>query len=142
MASLALRLERAEHVARHPRMVPTGIEAGMGTRYTIDTLRTLRLRFQRVRFVWLMGADNLAQFHRWRGWTEMMDIVPVAVFDRPTYAFVTVSVRAARRYAGSRLPTRAAAHLADTPAPVWVFLPIRRHAASATDIRRRQAWTA
>jgi len=142
MAPLATRLERARAVARHPRMVPTGLEDTLGTRYTIDTLRTLRRRFPRVRFIWLMGADNLAQFHHWRGWTEVMETVPVAVFDRPKYAFVTVSVRTARRYARNRLRLRSAASLADSGAPAWVFLPIRRHAASATDIRRHQAWTA
>ncbi|MQX34944.1 nicotinate-nucleotide adenylyltransferase [Roseospira navarrensis] len=135
MAPLDERLTRAEAVARHPRMVPTGIESALGTRYTLDTVRALQTRFPRVRFVWLMGADNLAQFHRWRGWVELMETVPVAVFDRPRYSFGTVNVRAARRYAAHRRPVRAAAGLADDAAPSWVFLPIRRHAASASAIR-------
>ncbi|KAA5606162.1 nicotinate-nucleotide adenylyltransferase [Roseospira marina] len=139
MAPLAERMAQANRMARHPRMVPTGIEDRLGTRYTIDTVRALTRRFPRVQFVWLMGADNLAQFHRWRGWTALMEIVPVAVFDRPQYSCVTLWSRTARRYAPCRRPTRSAATLAGTGAPAWVFLPIRRHAASATAIRAGQA---
>ncbi|MBB4266624.1 nicotinate-nucleotide adenylyltransferase [Roseospira visakhapatnamensis] len=136
MASQATRLASAQALARrHPRLVPTGIEAALGTRYTIDTLRALRRRFPRVRFVWLMGADNLAQFHRWRSWTAILETVPVAVFDRPGYSLVSVSAPAARRLSGHRLALGAATRLADSPPPAWVFLPIRRHAASATAIR-------
>jgi len=141
MASLSQRVARAGAVARHPRMVPTGIEARFGTRYTIDTVRALRRRFPRVSFVWLMGADNLAQFHLWRGWIDLMETVPIAVFDRPQYDLVTVCSRTARRYADCRLPPQAAPTLASARAPAWVFLPIRRHAASATAIRQGRAWT-
>ncbi|MBB4286478.1 nicotinate-nucleotide adenylyltransferase [Roseospira goensis] len=142
MAPMARRLTRAQAVQRHPRIVPTGIEAQLGTRYTVDTVRLLQRRFPRVRFVWLMGADNLAQLPRWRSWTTLMEIVPVAVFDRPGYSLVPVSARAARRYAAGRRPERAATRLALAPPPAWVFLPIRRHSASATAIRARDGWVA
>lgn len=140
MAPQAERLAWAQAlVRRHPRLVPTGIEAALGTRYTIDTLRALGRRFPRVRFVWLMGADNLAQFHRWRAWTDILETVPVAVFDRPGYSLVPVHARAARRLASHRLPSRASGRLADSPPPAWVFMPIRRHEASATAIRASRA---
>jgi len=136
MAPQAERLARARALLRrHPGMVPTGLEAAMGTRYTVDTLLGLRRRFPLTQFVWLMGADNLAQFHRWRAWMRIAEIVPVAVFDRPGYSLVPVSARAAQRLKAYRLPVRAAGRLVTAPPPAWVFLPIRRHEASASAIR-------
>ncbi|WP_299444423.1 nicotinate-nucleotide adenylyltransferase [uncultured Rhodospira sp.] len=142
MAPLAERLATAHREAQHPRMVPTDLEAALGTRYTYDTVRVLQLRFPRVRFVWLMGADNMMQLPRWEAWDALMKTVPVAVFDRPQYSLVTVRAQAARRFAAHRLPARAARRLADGPPPAWVFLPIRRHGASATAIREGRGWPA
>lgn len=136
MAPLAERLASARAAAgRHPRVRPTAIEARLGTRYTVDTVALLRLRFPRARFVWLMGADNLAQFHRWRGWLRLAETVPVAVFDRPGYSLVPVNARAARRLAPWRHRVPAATGLVNASPPAWVFLPIRRHGASASAIR-------
>lgn len=85
MAPLATRLASARRVARHPRIRPTTIERELGTSATIDTLRALQHRFPHVRFVWLMGADNLAQFHKWLGWRDIARLVPIVVFARPPY---------------------------------------------------------
>jgi nicotinate-nucleotide adenylyltransferase len=142
MASIAERLASARRQALHPRMVPTGLEAMLGTRYTYDTIRALGRRFPRVRFVWLMGADNLIQLPRWEAWPDLMRSVPVAIFDRPQYSVVTVRAQAAQRFAAHRLSSRAACRLADEPPPAWGFLPIRRHAASATAIREGRGWPA
>jgi len=139
MASLDERLAGAREAARHPRVLPTLIEVRLNTRYTVDTVALLRRRFPRARFVWLMGADNLAQFHLWRGWGRLARIVPVAVFDRPGYSLVPVHARAARRLARWRHSVSGAAVLAEASAPAWVFLPIRRHEASATAIRAARA---
>ena len=86
MAPLAARLQSAQRVARHPRIRATAIEEKLGTRRTVDTLRALRRRFPHVRFVWLMGADNLAQFHRWADWRTIARQAPIVVFARPRYA--------------------------------------------------------
>ncbi len=85
MAPHAARLASARAVARHPRIRPTGIEVELGTQLTIDTLQALERRFPQVRFVWLMGADNLAQFHRWVAWRDIARTVPIVVMARPDY---------------------------------------------------------
>lgn len=86
MASYPARLRQARKVARHPRIRVSSIEAEMGTRLTIDTLRGLKARFPQVQFLWLMGADNLHQFHRWHAWREIARLVPIVVLARPPYA--------------------------------------------------------
>ena len=85
MASLAARLASARQMARRAPIRATAIEAELGTRYTIDTLRALKRRYPGKRFIWLMGADNLAQFHRWRDWRQIARTVPIAVIARPPY---------------------------------------------------------
>ena len=85
MAPLAARLASAQAMARHAPIRATAIEAKLGTRYTVDTIRALRRRYPDTRFIWLMGADNLAQFHRWRDWRGIARAVPIAVIARPSY---------------------------------------------------------
>ncbi|MCL4158009.1 UNVERIFIED_CONTAM: hypothetical protein GTU68_017269, partial [Idotea baltica] len=80
---LDARAAFAEQLADHPAITVSGLEAGIQTRFTYDTLRMLTQRFAATRFVWLMGADNLAQFHRWQGWREIAQLMPIAVIDRP-----------------------------------------------------------
>src|SRR5437016_718615 len=83
MASFEERLEGAKNFNRHPRVIVTGIESQLGTRFTIDTLEALKRRFALLRFVWLMGSDNLLQIPRWRGWQQIFESVPVAIIARP-----------------------------------------------------------
>jgi nicotinate-nucleotide adenylyltransferase len=85
MAPLATRLASARKTARNARIRPTAIEARLGTRYTVDTIAALRRRFPDTRFIWLMGADNLAQFHRWCRWRSIARMLPIAVIARPGY---------------------------------------------------------
>ncbi|ARJ64878.1 nicotinic acid mononucleotide adenylyltransferase [Magnetospirillum sp. ME-1] len=139
MAPLPERLASAETVcAGHPRLRPTAIETGLGTRYTADTLEMLRQRFPRIRFVWLMGADNLAGFHRWARWESIFQSVPVAILARGPYSARNLGTRAAHRFAHHRLPSSRARFLWQAQPPAWAFLHIRRHAASSTAIRNRR----
>jgi nicotinate-nucleotide adenylyltransferase len=85
MASLADRAASARHMARRAPIRVTAIERELGTRFTVDTLAALARRYPRRRFVWLMGADNLAQFHRWKDWRRLARIMPIAVMARPGY---------------------------------------------------------
>mgnify|MGYP003365621046 CR=1 FL=1 len=141
MAPLAERLASAQRIADGRRIVATALEAALGTRYTVDTLRLLHRRFPRVRFVWLMGADNLAQLPRWRRWRELVASVTFAVVPRPTYNHAALAGQAARHLRGAQLPARLAPTLADTAPPAWVFLPAPEMAASASAIRAaRTAW--
>ncbi len=135
MARFADRLASARAIADGRRVLATGIEAALGTRYTVDTLRALRRRFPLVRFVWLMGADNLAQLPRWRRWLDIARAMPIAVLPRPSYNHRALAGRAAARLRRVRAPAAAATTFADRHTPAWIFLPVAQDAASATAIR-------
>ena len=139
MASFAERMASAKAMADHPRIRVTDIERKLGTRFTADTLRKLVTRFPSCRFVWLMGADNLAQISSWRDWTRIFHHTPIAVFDRPTYTIKALTSLAARRFRRSRRREAALKTLAATPAPAWVFVHHRLNPISATQIRAERA---
>ncbi len=134
-ASLEQRIEGVRLHARGRAMIVTGVEARLGSRYTIDTVRALKARFPAVRFVWIMGADNLASFHRWRGWTQILREVPVAIVSRPGDALKSRLSPAARRFARGRLPQEAARTLADRTPPAWIYLNAPLNHASSTVLR-------
>lgn len=141
MAPFAERLEEARRLAAgHRRIRVTDIENRFaGRHYTADTLKSLALRFPGLRFVWLMGADNLAQLPRWERWAEIFRTVPVAVFDRPSYAQRALAGAAAQRFARWRVPEANARRLAETKPPAWVFFHSRLDPSSATSIRARRS---
>jgi nicotinate-nucleotide adenylyltransferase len=124
---LAARIAAARTVANDPRIVVTGLEALIRTRYTVDTIAVLRRRFPEVRFVWLMGADNLSQFNRWRNWQGIAQEIPIAVIDRPSPAAQALS-----RY---RHDEATASLLADRPPPAWMFLRGMKSTLSSTQLR-------
>ena len=140
MAPFPDRLARAtEFVAAEPRILVSDLEQRLGTRYTAHTLAKIKARWGGIRFVWIMGADNLVNIHRWREWTKIFRAMPVAVFDRPTYSFRAKSGVAARRFAVNRVSQTRAAGLADHPAPAWAFLSAATDTASATAIRQEKS---
>jgi nicotinate-nucleotide adenylyltransferase len=101
-ADMLTRLGTAFEVGHHPRIRVSDIESRMGTRYTVDTLAALKRRFPQVRFVWLMGSDNLAQFARWRRWRDIASMVPIVVVRRPGTALASLSAAPIRRFGLSR----------------------------------------
>lgn len=135
MAPFGERLARARACAMHPRIRVTGIEAALGTRYTVDTVRALKRRFPRVRFVWLMGSDNLREFSRWRRWPFLAAMVPIAVVMRPGSTLAPLQARLFKRFAAARV--RDPASLADARPPALAIIDGPRHNASATAIRAR-----
>jgi nicotinate-nucleotide adenylyltransferase len=134
-APLAERLASAEAVAAGRRMVVTGIEAELKTRFTVDTIAALKRRFPQARFVWLMGADSLRDLPKWRGWERIARLVPFAVFPRPSYNHAALAGRAAHRFARHRHRLRAAGLIARAAPPAWVYLAGREDAISATALR-------
>ena len=136
MAPLAERLASARGIADGRRFVATAIEAALGTRYTVARLAALRRRFPRAHFVWLMGADNLAQLPRWNFWRRIAQGTAFAVLPRPGYNHAALAGQAARRLHRARRPAHAAPVLAAQAPPAWLFLPAAQHAASATAIRQ------
>jgi nicotinate-nucleotide adenylyltransferase len=139
MAAQSARMATARRVARHPKLLVTDLESRLGTVYTADTVRRLTRMFPHVRFVWLMGADNLIQISRWERWHRIFETVPIAVFARPSYCLRALASLARHRFARFRIAERRARHLADLNAPRWVFLHTRLHPASATRIRAARA---
>ena len=135
MASLPDRLESAQQIARHPRIVPTAIEAELGTQYAVDTVAALQHRFPDVAFIWLMGADILPQLHRWQRWRAFANLLPIAVLTRPRYmgaALVSPAMAWARRW---RHPVGRARDWTRWTLPAIIVLDIRPTALSATAIR-------
>ena len=134
-APLAQRLAAAQDMARHPRCRATALESLLGSSYTADTLDCLARRFPGVRFVWLMGADNLLQMPAWQAWQQIFCTVNIAVFDRPTYSLRALAARAARRFARFRWPERRSRALTEQAPPAWVFIHNRLSHQSSTDLR-------
>ncbi|MEN3951878.1 nicotinate-nucleotide adenylyltransferase [Iodidimonas sp. SYSU 1G8] len=135
MAPQAERLAEATRVSSDRRIRPTIIETALGTRFTVDTLAELRRRFPLTRFVWLMGADNLQQVTRWKHWTRLFALAPVAIFGRPTYSLRAMSSTAAKRFGTRRIPVEQARDLAGMVPPAWTFIHLRHEPTSATAIR-------
>lgn len=138
LAALQARVAAARRLVGGPRVAVTDIEAQIGARYTHDTLAWLRRRAPQVRFVWLMGADNLRQFHFWRHWRAIADLTPIAVIDRPGSTLRSMSSRAAISLAQWRVPERDAARFATLPPPAFLFLHGPRSELSSTVLRERQ----
>ena len=138
MAPFAQRLASARRVADGRRVVATGIEARLGTRYTADTLALLRKRFPRARFVLLLGADNLEQLPRWRRWREIARTTPIAVVPRPGATRRALAGRAARTLERHRRRPAALLHEAPGTHAPWCLIPAPEHPASATAIRARR----
>jgi nicotinate-nucleotide adenylyltransferase len=136
MAPLDGRLAEArERAAPEPRIFVSDLERTLGTRYSVDTLSALVERYPATRWVWIMGADNLSELHRWKEWTRLFELAPVAVFDRPTYSFNALQGVAAKQMAQHRVTRINAATLADMNPPAWMFLWSAFDPASATAIR-------
>ncbi|MCL5777971.1 nicotinate-nucleotide adenylyltransferase [Limibaculum sp. FT325] len=139
-AEMTRRLASARAMMCDPRVRVTDIEARLGSRYTADTLERLAARFPGVRFVWLMGADNLVGFHQWERWDEILARHPVGVMARPGEQVRAGLSPAARRFARLRLPQSAAAGLGRGGRPGWVLLTGAMSPVSSTAIRARGDW--
>jgi nicotinate-nucleotide adenylyltransferase len=135
LRDLDARVEAARKMAGDPRIDVSCLESVIRTRYTVDTISYLRRRASGLRFVWIMGADNLAQFHRWQNWRRIASEVPIAVIDRPPQSFRALAAPAAQALARYRLPENQAARLADERAPAWVFLTGMKLNLSSTGLR-------
>ncbi len=136
LAPLDGRVAAARMVADHPRIDVTAFEATRGSAYTFDTIRFLKAGHPGVDFVFLMGADNLAGFHRWRRWREIAAMVPLLVVDRPGSSLAAVAGRAATTLAGARLDESDAPLLSGARPPAWCLLTGPRVDLSSTALRR------
>jgi nicotinate-nucleotide adenylyltransferase len=135
LPALDVRLAAAAAVACHPRIDVTGIEATIGSRFSFDTLLWLKRRCPGVRFVWIMGSDNLVNFHRWQHWREISRLVPIAVIDRPGSTVRAAASRAAQALRPYRLDESEAPLLPQCEPPAVIFLHGPRSGLSSTQLR-------
>jgi nicotinate-nucleotide adenylyltransferase len=133
------RIALCRALAQNPRIVPTGFERHLPAAFTAVTLAYLRLRHPGTKFVWIMGADNLATFDRWQHWRQIAAMMPIAVVDRPGWRHRALASRAGRALAPYRVPERRAHALPDMPPPAWTFLTGPLSPLSSTEIRARRA---
>lgn len=139
-APMMQRMAACREISDHPRIKVTDFEAQIGTRYTAQTLKALFERRRGVRFVWLMGADNLASFHHWQDWQWIMENVPVGVIARPDDRTSARMSKAANCYQQHRLRGNQSAILADAEPPAWCFINAPMLDISSTEIRARGGW--
>ncbi len=140
-APLARRMEHARAVMRHPRAVVTDLEARLGTRHTAQTLAALRRLYPGVRFVWLMGADNMTQLHRWEDWRAIVEGVPIGVLARPGVRISARRSKAAGVYDHARLRPFEAPRLARAAPPAWCLVNLPMVDASSSAIRAAGGWS-
>lgn len=134
---LAARLAAVNKLARHPRIAVSGIEAAIGTRYTYETIAFLTRRCPGVHFVWIMGADNLASFHQWKCWRDIVALVPIAVIDRPGATFAPTHSPAGALLARYRYDESNGRNFALAKPPAFIFLHGPRSALSSTALRAK-----
>jgi len=135
LASLGERIAAARALAQHPRIDVSGLEAEIGARYTYDTLAYLIARCPGVRFIWIMGADNLRSFHRWQKWHAIAAMVPIAVVDRLGPSLYATAGPAGQALGRARIPETAANTLPDRVPPAWVYLHGLKSPLSSTALR-------
>ncbi len=138
LAPLNERMEAARKLAPDPHFIMTAFETELGTPYTAATLAFLKRRFPATRFVWVMGADNLATFHNWQHWRQIADTFPIAVVDRPGWHLPALAQTAAHVLGPNRIPEAAAKTLCRRRPPAWTFLTMRLSTLSSTSLRRRK----
>jgi nicotinate-nucleotide adenylyltransferase len=136
---LEQRIAASRELTNHPRIDISGLEAVINTRYTYDTLQFLVRRCPGVRFVWVMGADNLRSFSRWQNWRGIASLMPMAVIDRMGSSLYATGARAPQALTPYRLPEQFASVLADQKPPAWVYLHGLKSPLSSTALRAKRA---
>lgn len=137
LAPLTERLDACEQLAADPRIKVTAFERTLGTSYTARTLEFIRVRNPHVHFIWIMGADNLAGFHRWQRWQKIASTFPIAVIDRPGSTLAYLSSKMARTFDYARVDEEDAGILWQKKAPAWTFIHGPRSALSSSALRAK-----
>lgn len=139
-ADFQRRMAACRNIVEHPRIHVSDLEARFATTYTAETLARLMPLYPGVRFVWLMGADNLAQFHRWENWRGIVDTIPLGVLARPDNVVRAGLSPTAKAYARYRLSSRQSGALGRHKAPCWCMVTGPTVDLSSTEIRNRGDW--
>ncbi|WP_204113078.1 nicotinate-nucleotide adenylyltransferase [Shimia biformata] len=139
-AAIGRRLAACRAIVNHPRIAISDYERRAGTRFTAETIAALQRDYPAARFVWLMGADNLAQFHLWQDWRDIVARVPIGVLARPGDRIEARTAKAAQVFRHARIPARESQLLARVDAPAWCFINVPMKNASSTAIRAAGRW--
>lgn len=139
LAPLGERIALCRRLTVDPRIKVTALEAGLGSTATVVTLSFLVRRYPDVRFVWMMGGDNLAGFHRWARWRRIAELMPILVADRPQWRLAALASPAARALARFRLDDRRARLLPLADPPAWTYLTLPLSPESSSQIRQQVA---
>ncbi len=131
------RANQAREIVDDPRIVVSEMEKNLETRYTIDTLERMIINFPQYHFVWLMGADNLINFHEWKEWRKIAETVPIAIFNRPGYSKDSMQCLAANALKDYRVSEDEATLLHRFMPPAWVYCEKTNNPMSSTEIRRK-----
>lgn len=137
MAPYQDRLKSAKEMAKDGRILVSDLEKELGTRYTADTLSKIVDQYPNHHFVWLMGADNLAQFDQWKEWRKIASTVPFAIFNRPSYSSASMTSVAATELGKYRIDEKDARELCHMSPPVWVYCGGNKNPLSSTEIRNK-----
>lgn len=136
LAPLKERLGQSRAIARHPRIEITSFETDLPAPYSYDALKALHQCYPATQFVWVIGADNLANFHLWRNWEEIFSLVPIAVIDRPGFRFKAIASKAAQKFRHAYIDETDAAGLARLEPPVWTIITAPLSPLSSTELRK------
>lgn len=136
LAPIEHRVEWAAEIAQHPRMLVMDVETSLGTRYSIDTIIALKKRFPQVRFVWVMGSDNLDNFRYWRRWSDIAMRIPIAIVTRPGSVLAPLRAKAAQRFRRRFVKSR----IARAKPPAFILVDGPRNTQSSTAIRGSRGW--
>ncbi len=137
LAPLAERIALSEKITHDPRIKVTAFEQSLGQSYTARTLEKIRERNRGIHFVWIMGADNLKNFHLWQDWQKIACTFPIAVIDRPGDTLSYLSAKMAKTFDYARVDEAHAASLAWRKAPAWTFIHGPRSPLSSTALRAK-----
>ena len=139
-AGLDRRVKFAQEMVNHPKVKVTKIESYLQTYYTCDTLDALKTLYPKTNFIWLMGADNMAQMHLWKDWKHIFEIMPVGVLARPGQGLLARCSVAARHFERGRISSRASQALPSSKVPAWCFVNLPLSHSSSTAIREKGEW--
>ncbi len=138
MASFEERMTSARAMSPEPRIYVTDLEEKMNVRYTVDSVTRITSLLPDTQFVWLMGADNLAEFSQWKDWKKITQTIVFAIFDRPGYSTAAETSEAAAYFQDKEIPSAEAADLCSLKPPAWTFIRDTKNPLSSTDIRRKK----
>ena len=136
-APIHIRIEQAQKITHNPKVIISRVETEIGAKYSWETLDYLSVKYPRTKFVWLMGSDNLVQFHLWKNWRWIIENFPVGILARPQSRQMSLNSKVARIYKSYKIPSNKGRFLPYQPAPKWCFSNMPLMNISSSEIRKQ-----